>query len=132
MILKRVLIPMVNDPRQSHSGQVAQQNIGGFHSLAPQSQFRQCRLYRPEDYATPYERFRSLPEAYRYLKDGIAWELLDGRAYPHSETEATRRMMRAKAELLRRCKLESPLPTTAEPAKGQSSVEQGKERRQPL
>jgi hypothetical protein len=31
-------------------------------------------------------------------------------AYALSDTEAARRMMRAKAELLCRCKLESPLP----------------------
>jgi hypothetical protein len=55
-------------------------------------------------------RLRSLPEAHRYLKDGMRWELLDGFAYARSDTEATRRMMRAKIELLRQCKLESPFP----------------------
>jgi len=68
------------------------------------------RRYLHQDYATPYEKLRSLPEAHRYLKEGIRWEILDGFAYALSDTEAARRMMRAKAELLRECKLESPLP----------------------
>ncbi len=71
---------------------------------------RRQRRYLHQDYATPYEKLRFLPEAHRYLKEGIRWEILDGFAYALSDTEAARRMMRAKAELLRKCKLESPLP----------------------
>lgn len=82
----------------------------GFAQLRVDERGRRRRHYRAEDYATPYEKLRSLPEAHRYLKDGMRWELLDGWAYALSDTEAARRMMRAKAELLRRCKLESPFP----------------------
>jgi len=71
---------------------------------------RRRRRYRQEDYATPYEKLRSLPEAHRYLKEGLRWEVLDRLAYLVSDTEAAQRMMRAKAELLRACKLESPFP----------------------
>jgi hypothetical protein len=71
---------------------------------------RRRRCYRHQDYQTPYEKLRSLPEAHRYLKEGMRWELLDGFAYALSDTDAVRRMMRAKAELLRRCKLGSPFP----------------------
>ena len=82
----------------------------GFAQVRYDERGRRRRLYRAEDYATPYEKLRSLPQAHRYLKDGLRWELLDGFAYALSDTEAARRMMRAKAELLRHCKLESPLP----------------------
>lgn len=82
----------------------------GFAQLRLDERGRRRRHYRAEDYATPYEKLRSLPEAHRYLKDGMRWELLDRWAYAVSDTEAARLMMRAKAELLRRCKLESPFP----------------------
>lgn len=82
----------------------------GFAQVDLDERGRRRRRYRQRDYATPYEKLRSLSEAHRYLKEGVRWELLDGFAYAASDTEAARRMMRAKAELLRECKLESPFP----------------------
>ena len=82
----------------------------GFAQVRVDERGRRRRRYRHQDYVTPYEQLRSLPEAHRYLKDGLRWELLDRFAYALSDTEAGRRMMQAKTELLRRCKLESPLP----------------------
>jgi transposase InsO family protein len=82
----------------------------GFAQLLRDERGRQHRRYRVEDYVTPYEKLRSLPEAHRFLKDGLRWELLDRCAYALSDTEAALQMMRAKAELLRSCKFESPVP----------------------
>lgn len=82
----------------------------GFAQVKLDERGRRQRRYLHKDYATPYEKLRSLPESYRHLKDGIRWEVLDGFAYDLSDTEAARRMMRAKTELLRECKLESPFP----------------------
>lgn len=82
----------------------------GFAQVQLDEKGRRRRRYRKEDYATPYEKLRSLPEAHRYLKEGIGWELLDRLAYALSDTQAAARMMRVKTELLRTCKLESPFP----------------------
>lgn len=82
----------------------------GFAQICTDERGRRRRRYRSEDYATPYEKFRSLPEAYRYLKEELRWEHLDRIAYALSDTEAARRMRLAKTKLLRDCKLESPLP----------------------
>jgi hypothetical protein len=82
----------------------------GFAQIRVDDRGRRRRLYLPKDYATPYETLRALPQSHRYLKDGMRWELLDGFAYAHSDTDSARRMMRAKTELLRHCKLESPFP----------------------
>lgn len=82
----------------------------GFAQVRVDERGRRRRYYRTEDYVTPYEKFRSLPEAHRHLKEGLRWELLDRGAYALSDTEAARRMMNAKAQLLRRCKLEAPFP----------------------
>jgi transposase InsO family protein len=82
----------------------------GFAHVEVDQRGRRRRRYRQQDYATPYEKLRALPEAHRHLKEGVRWEILDGFAYALSDTEAARRMMRTKAELLRQCKLECPLP----------------------
>ena len=82
----------------------------GFARISVDARGRRQRKYAAEDYATPYERLRAMSEGHRYLKEGLRWELLDSQAYQYSDTEAARRMMRAKSELLRQCKLESPLP----------------------
>ena len=82
----------------------------GFAQVQLDERGRRRRRYPHQDYATPYEKLRSLPEPHRYLKEGLRWEILDGFAYALSDTEAAHRMMRAKAELLRTCKLESPFP----------------------
>lgn len=80
----------------------------GFAQTRTDAQGRRQRYYAAADYATPYERLRSLPESHRYLKEGMQWEPLNRIAYAISDTEAARRMMRAKAELLHRCLAESP------------------------
>jgi transposase len=82
----------------------------GFAQVQLDERGRRRRRYRQEDYMTPYERLRSLPEAHRYLREGLRWELLDRLAYQLSDTEAATRMTRAKTELLHQCKLESPFP----------------------
>lgn len=82
----------------------------GFAQLLCDERGRRRRRYHAADYATPYEKLRSLPQAQRYLKDGLRWELLDQFAYAASDTEAARRVLRAKTELLRNCKMESPFP----------------------
>ena len=80
----------------------------GFAQVRQDSRGRRRRRYAANDYATPYERLRGLPDAHRYLKDGVNWEHLDRLAYRIGATEAAERMRAAKTELLRRCKWESP------------------------
>src|ERR1017187_8879615 len=80
----------------------------GFAEVRYDSRGRRKRHYAAEDYATPYEKLRSLFIGNRDLKDNLQWALLDQLAYAVSDTEAASRMMSIKAELLRRCKMESP------------------------
>jgi hypothetical protein len=82
----------------------------GFATLVTDGRGRRRRLYRAADYATPYEKLKSLPEAKQYLKPGITWELLDQLASRMSDTEWARRMRQAKAALLQSCKSEWPNP----------------------
>ncbi len=48
---------------------------------------------------TPYEKFRSLPEAEQYLKPGVIFDQLDFTAYALSDTEYAELMEQAKDAL---------------------------------
>ena len=80
----------------------------GFATVSVDSRGKRRRQYKREDYATPYEQLKSLPEAERYLKPNVSFGQLDQTALKMSDTEYARKMMAAKAELLCRCKIESP------------------------
>jgi transposase InsO family protein len=82
----------------------------GFATVSVDARGKRRRIYRAADYATPYEKLKSLPAASKYLKPGVSFALLDQVAQTMSDTESAKKMGRAKTELLRRCKLESPVP----------------------
>jgi len=60
---------------------------------------RQRRVYR--NFATPWEVFRKLPGASKYLKTGQTLRALDQFAKSESDTSAARRMQEAKHNLFR-------------------------------
>jgi transposase InsO family protein len=82
----------------------------GFATLSYNARGKRKRTYRHQDYATPYEKLKSLPAAARCLKPGLSFELLDRFADARSDTECARRMRQAKSRLLASVKVESPLP----------------------
>jgi len=82
----------------------------GFATVSVDGRGKRKRQYKPQDYATPYEKLKSLPEASSYLKENIGLAQLDRQAKAMSDTECAKKMAAAKAKLLRRCKTESPLP----------------------
>jgi transposase len=55
---------------------------------------KQRRVYRR--YQTPWEVYRNLPQASRYLKPGQTLGMLDQKAREESDTEAAKRMQQAK------------------------------------
>jgi len=82
----------------------------GFATVVTDRRGRRRRLYRAANYATPYEKLKSLPDNKYSLKPGITWELLDQFASRMSDTDWARRMRQAKARLLQSCKSEWPVP----------------------
>jgi transposase InsO family protein len=82
----------------------------GFATVTVDARGKRKRLYKAEDYATPYEKLKSLPDAGAYLKAGISFAQLDKQAASLSDTECAKKMGAAKAKLLRQCKMESPVP----------------------
>lgn len=82
----------------------------GFATVSLDARGKRKREYKTKDYATPYEKLKSLPNAASHLKDNIGFAQLDRQAAAISDTECAKRMVAAKAKLLRQCKSESPVP----------------------
>ena len=82
----------------------------GFATVTVDAQGKRPRVYKHEHYATPYEKFKSLQQPASYLKPGHSLAQLDATAQARSDTESARRRQRAKEQLLRKVKIESPLP----------------------
>jgi hypothetical protein len=74
----------------------------GFATIQVNQRGRRKRIYRPEDYRTPYEKLTSLEGWRKYLKPGITEQLLEQEALRRSDTQAARRMQKAKLALLAR------------------------------
>jgi transposase InsO family protein len=81
----------------------------GYATVSLDSRGKRKRQYKREDYATPYEKLKSLEKAGQYLKPNLTLAQLEQVAGKMSDTECARKMATAKAQLLRRCKLESPV-----------------------
>jgi transposase InsO family protein len=82
----------------------------GFATVSLDARGKRQRQYKLQDYATPYEKLKSLPKAAQCLKPNISFAKLDKVAGSMSDTECAKKMVAAKAKLLCRCKTESPVP----------------------
>src|ERR1700730_4365527 len=76
----------------------------GFATVSQDARGKRRRKYKVEDYATPYEKLQTLPEAAGDLKENMSWVRLDQQASSMSDTESAKRMGTAKATLLRKVK----------------------------
>lgn len=63
---------------------------------------KEKKIYPQTGLKTPYECFKSLREAEKYLKDGITFEELDKIAYAESDNEFAERMKKAKRKLFKK------------------------------
>ena len=82
----------------------------GFATVSLDARGKRKREYKLSDYATPYQKLKSLAEPARHLKEGVSLKQLDQFAGKWSDTEFARKMSAAKTRLLRMAKIESPLP----------------------
>lgn len=74
----------------------------GFATIRSDARGKRKRLYRHQDYRTPYEKLRSLPDWEKFLKTGIGVDQLERHARRMSDTQAAQQMRQAKLELLSR------------------------------
>ncbi len=82
----------------------------GFVTTVVNQRGQRRRVYQADDYMTPYEKLKSLPQAVQYLKPGLCFQQLERMAQAMSDTQWARRMKQSKEKLLRACKIESPFP----------------------
>jgi transposase InsO family protein len=80
----------------------------GFATVSLDARGKRQRKYPRENYATPYEKLKSLEKAEQYLKADRSFAQLDQVAQKMSDTECARKMATAKSQLLRRVKIEAP------------------------
>ncbi len=76
----------------------------GFATIQTDARGRRKRIYRHSDYQTPYEKLTSLKNWQQYLKAGIDEGKLARQANALSDTEAAKRMQKAKEAVLQRCR----------------------------
>lgn len=67
----------------------------GFTTIQTNGKGQRQRLYRHQDYRTPYEKLTSLPDWDKYLKPGVSKQILQQQADRRTDTEAARRMQKA-------------------------------------
>jgi transposase InsO family protein len=72
----------------------------GFADIQTRARGHKRRVYHRDDYQTPYEKLISLADWQQHLKDGVTVEFLHDQAQQMSDTEAARRMQKAKLALL--------------------------------
>jgi len=82
----------------------------GFATVSENARGKRRRQYKLADYATPYEKLKSLPEAAEHLKENMSLARLEQLASALSDTECAKKMVAARNKLLRKVKSDSPLP----------------------
>lgn len=70
----------------------------GFATTFADTRGKEKKKY--DTYLTSYEKFKSLPDAKQYLKEGVTFEMLDTIAYKFSDNEWAEKMQKAKQKLL--------------------------------
>jgi hypothetical protein len=76
----------------------------GFATVQATARGKRRRVYRHNDYRTPYEKLTSLPDWQKHLKESVTEQMLKREAETMSDTEAAQRMQKAKLALLVRCR----------------------------
>ena len=57
------------------------------------------KKYYYQDYQTPYEKLKSIPDAQKYLKEGITLEMLDKKAKRYTDNEMAQKVQVARDKL---------------------------------
>lgn len=82
----------------------------GFATVSLDERGKRRRQYKIEDYRTPLEKLKSLEKVEQFIKPGVTLAALEREALAMSDTTCATKMHAAKSKLLRRCKVQFPLP----------------------
>jgi len=70
-----------------------------FPTIEKDSKGKQKKFYHQQDMMTPYDKFKSLPDAEQYLKPGVTFKDLDDIATKQSDLDAWEQLQKARAKL---------------------------------
>lgn len=84
-----------------------------FPKVTVNAKGKETKTYPQENYATPYEKLKSLPQATEYLKPTVSFAKLDQIAYAQSDTEWAEEMQQAKVRLFQSLSVRQPIQSTA-------------------
>lgn len=78
----------------------------GFPIIITNDKGKERKKYPQEDYKTPYEKLKSIPNARKYLKKDVSFDKLDEIAYSQSDTEFAINMNKAKEVTFKKLQLD--------------------------
>ena len=78
----------------------------GFATIKTNKKGKKKRVYKNDDYDTPYEKLKTIPNKEKYLKDKIDFDELDKIAYSESDNQFAEKMIKAKRKMFRGINLE--------------------------
>jgi len=74
----------------------------GFVTTTTDRKGKERKIYKPQDYMTPYRKLKSLPDAKQYLKPGVTFEHLDKIEAAISDTEFALVKNKTKYQLMKK------------------------------
>jgi len=85
---QRFLNPCINFHRPCH-----------FPTIETDHKGKQQKRYYQKDMMTPFDKLKSLPDAQRYLKPGISFDMLEKLATKQSDLDAWKQLQKARSKL---------------------------------
>jgi len=76
----------------------------GFATIIKDKRGKEKKVYRQEDYQTPYDKLKSLENVGQYLRDGLSFKQLDEIAEHKSDNDFAQEMQKAKEQLFKNFK----------------------------
>jgi transposase InsO family protein len=73
----------------------------GFVTTITDSKGKERKVYKPQDYMTPYTKLKSIPDASQYLKPGVTFAHMDAVEEAMSDTDFAVDMRKAKYQLMK-------------------------------
>lgn len=62
---------------------------------------KERKIYKQKDMMTPYDKFKSLPDAKKYLKSDLTFEILDNFSMEMSDNEAAEKLQKERRKLFK-------------------------------
>ena len=71
----------------------------GFATKLQDKKGKVKKLYRQDDFQTPYEKLKSIPDSHKYLKEGITFATLDKIVYSKTDNEMAAAVQKHRSRL---------------------------------